>query len=606
MWTKRALTIVLYVLTIWTTTPTAVTPIRRTPVSILPLQQTDAMHFQEKGNIIGNVHFGHLSFKIEIEEEIDLLDQTCRTFHHLQRKGEPEKKHGTEQTIGELCSTTLDSLRDIDKMFNGHIRRRQTDSHGNGHSNDRIREPRQAGIIAIGSVVIGGLIGWISHKIWGSITPDPTVTQELDIEHTRSSVNKIAIGRCLDAARQLARRQRRFTYYNDDMHMYMQALVTLNTVGARAERLIAGTSDLIHGRLSPTLIEPKYLREALATLEEKLEKNGLILAIDYAHQAYDYPVSYQRLENKTIVAHLHIPALAQNDIMTLYKFMPLPLQVDTDVNDAFALPLPNDMFIAVNRDRTRYKQVSSLEMATECSHVGDLFFCQNSNQVTKKSKPSCLLAMFQSNYEDVKAHCRFDFRPQLDELVQLDQNSFILFQTTHAPIDIWCDEKKFSTQVPAYKGLQRVDLPMGCKAESRSFEFQSQTTISTQTSTIYPIHVAPINMTAITNHDTDISAKLIASLSHDQLEFTNSFKQIDDMQTSLDHHYLTKLVTLPSASGLLIICIVCICIYKYYCSCAMPRLRFRTPIMITPSEIPPPLDKPEATNTVSTFQMNAM
>jgi hypothetical protein len=332
-------------------------------------------------------------------------------------------------------------------------------------------------------------------------------------------------------------------------------------------------------------------------LRKKLERRSLVLAIENHHQAYNYPVSYHQFPNLTIVVHLHVPALKKHDILDLFKFMPLPLIVNGENGPAYATPIPEHQYLAINHDSSQYRVMPAADLANECSHIGELFICRHSNLVAKKSRPNCLVALFTNDQDHIRNRCNFDFKPKFDELVQLGESTFLLFQTEESPISFYCDTSSTTAPIPAKRGVQQVTVPPGCVAESRSFIFEGQITIDASVSDQIPIHYAPVNVSKLTSHSTQDLANIIRDLDLTEQQSVTKFRQLDDLYDRRVLHQQLGYSLGPVAGVIMIVVAAAMAYWFYRKDRVLEPLQPSIALGVIPppvSSAPPPADNPAA------------
>ena len=94
------------------------------------------------------------------------------------------------------------------------------------------------------------------------------------------------------------------------------------------DRILDGLEALSRHRLSPHLILPGQMAEALSALRESMRRSGYELAIDNVFQLFQLDTSHLYYGNQTIEIIVHIPAFKPNNIMTLYKHRNMPVRFD--------------------------------------------------------------------------------------------------------------------------------------------------------------------------------------------------------------------------------------------------------------------------------------
>jgi hypothetical protein len=560
-------------------------------MAIQQIEQSDAIHFRKIGQIIGDVHFGHIKLDINYKLSKSLLTETCNKLRGLHTDGDRGKKYGTEPKLSKKCYEVLAQLSQISRVFDGHVTRFQTSSQGDGHENEKHRQPRQVFLATAGAAIIGGIIGWITSKIWGAPKPDPELTHHVNTLHQMSWLDHQTVITAVQSVTNLARDMKTFSYYSDNLYRYLEIFIALSRLSDQTTNFMTGLNDLLHGRLSPNIMSPEALKVALQKLNSKLETKSLILAIENEHQAYNYPISYQQFKNLTIQIHLHIPALRQHDVLDLYKFMPLPLIIHSSHGPAYAMPKPEHQYLAINSDQSQYRVMPAADLANECSHIGELFICRHSNLVAKKSRPNCLVALFTNDHGNIPTLCNFDFKPQLDELVQLGESSFLLFQSEASPISFYCDPGTKNPPISAKAGVQQIYVAPGCIAESRSFLFEAQVTINSAANDIVPIHFTPVNVSKFTSYTTHDIAKVIHDLDLTKLQSIQSFKQLDALYGQKVLHQQLGYSIGPTL-GIIIIIFGVLFTY-WYCkkNRIVPPIQ-QDPLQIPLGQIPPPNNAP--------------
>ena len=120
------------------------------------------------------------------------------------------------------------------------------------------------------------------------------------------------------------------------------------------DRILDGLEALSRHRLSPHLILPGQMAEALSALREGMSRNGYELAIDNVFQLFQLDTSHLYYGNQTIEIIVHIPAFKPNNIMTLYKHRNMPVRFDgidgvgREGSPLYLQPQSQDVYLAVD------------------------------------------------------------------------------------------------------------------------------------------------------------------------------------------------------------------------------------------------------------------
>ena len=176
------------------------------------------------------------------------------------------------------------------------------------------------------------------------------------------------------------------------------------------DRILDGLEALSRHRLSPHLILPGQMAEALSALRESMRRNGYELAIDNVFQLFQLDTSHLYYGNQTIEIIVHIPAFKPNNIMTLYKHRNMPVRFDgldelgKNGPPLYLQPQSQDVYLAVDVSETAF-QTFTLGRLQTCTQLFGLYVCPRNNVVDKRTSQECLMALFTGKMSQVRAVC---------------------------------------------------------------------------------------------------------------------------------------------------------------------------------------------------------
>lgn len=270
------------------------------------------------------------------------------------------------------------------------------------------------------------------------------------------------------------------------LHFYLHLASMINNAQELVIEMSRGLEDLARqldilstGKISPAVISPPQLREALSEIEKNLPPN-LRLPNDPEQDLWSYyrtiACGSLMLENKIVII-LHIPLIDYTNKMELYKADSLPLPnlhmstgegKENDKSMLASYRLETTVF-AIDKNRVRYTLLSENE-ANRCARTEN-GYCQFVDPLypTNVSK-FCIIALFLGNKERVKKSCVVHVEPSGIIPVARHISRGLWAVATNKPIQFTntCS-KRSSNSVETVTLLPPIDtirLESGCTAFS--------------------------------------------------------------------------------------------------------------------------------------------
>jgi hypothetical protein len=209
---------------------------------------------------------------------------------------------------------------------------------------------------------------------------------------------------------------------------------------------------------------------------------------------------------------LHVPLIREGSEMNIHRHIRLPIPITTEYQLEISSPLE---YIAVNSDGSLYKTISQQEMA-DCRQMGDFFACERGNTARKspvthgvkrdlyeddKDEALCLYALFKQEYVLANRTCQRHISKRTSDVVQLSPTTFAVYNAVPHQGIIKCR----NTSAPYKKSfsahdLVLLDLPSGCRAETRSHVFSSGDAGFTRDTGEWMVHYSwPHKISALTH-----------------------------------------------------------------------------------------------------------
>jgi len=256
-----------------------------------------------------------------------------------------------------------------------------------------------------------------------------------------------------------------------------------------AESKIYSTLDILgtfpSHHVEPGLIRPEIFHEELQDLAMLASRSGITLLSTSPAATVKFESCFAVFQNDTTRIYTHVPGYKEAQLLRLFKFNSIPFALN-DTHFALAKP-PKDV-LAVDEAGTLYRTLSSEELR-DCKMYAGLRYCENANYFHKKGE-DCLVALYESDMDKIKAHCELIIQPKQDFLTQINETHFMMFHAESQNIDVSCPDRP--SQQSRFKGLRMVRLDPGCQASTKTFTFEAPLSITK-------------HMTQVITRDIDIS-----------------------------------------------------------------------------------------------------
>ncbi len=97
---------------------------------------------------------------------------------------------------------------------------------------------------------------------------------------------------------------------------------------------------------------------------------------------------------------LHMPLVANSNLLNLYEFLPLPIHFDFAANISITPDVGQTNLLAIGHSQS-FQAISSTDLHA-CLHLGDTFFCKGRKVMETDLKRSCLGALYMANLHSIQ------------------------------------------------------------------------------------------------------------------------------------------------------------------------------------------------------------
>jgi hypothetical protein len=122
---------------------------------------------------------------------------------------------------------------------------------------------------------------------------------------------------------------------------------------------------------------------------------------------------------------LHIPMVANSNLLDLYEFLPLPIHFNFASNISITPDVGQTNLLAIGHSQS-FQAISSTDLHA-CLHFGDTFFCKGRKVMETSLKRSCLGARYMANSNLIQNHCQFKIAKAREKIFKLSENTWAVY-----------------------------------------------------------------------------------------------------------------------------------------------------------------------------------
>lgn len=540
------------------------------------------MHFRQRGKIIGSLDFAHLVFDIQLTDLTDKVKETCQHTKDAYEASEG-REGGTyyfKDTLGnynERCHILEQDLTDQEHIwFEGklddsiHRPNRATAVVTDEHPRDK----RQI-FFGLGILLVAGVVAissyYFSDKSLMDISvgsnQNPITIRTLQDHETRITVNERSVQVLKDNVAYLKESEAQFKHNFETMHLVHRIDTALKIIEDSMTKILDGMHSLHQHRLSPKLVDSEQLLPMMSNMKTRLSTIGRKMISSNVEDLFRYETSHVIFNNGTIRIFVHIPMYKPDSLLDLFEYVPSPISIG---DQHFMFPEPEDAYLAVNKENTLFRPFPTSDL-TLCSSIGEIYYCKNSNWYLRRFQSSCLPNLYLFDTDRIVANCEFSFQEKEDYLVQLDHESFVLFQGQEGLVQLDCPESVPHTMEMSFKGAYRFHIQSGCRIKSSNFAMDGTTNLFLDPN---QIKIRELNLLQ------QLPLKEIEEKFHNlhpkalKLVGSKEGLKIKDIVAEFKRQHMTTIFTLGVLPGIVMI-LVCVLFFLCYCKgwCCFGRRR---------------------------------
>lgn len=258
-----------------------------------------------------------------------------------------------------------------------------------------------------------------------------------------------------------------------------KVLQTSHSLTVLLEHVRAQLDMLSLGHLTPSIITPERLREALLEIQAKLPHH-LRLPVDPTQQLWKYYSALgcaTLLEDDKLLVLVPVPLLDRDSTFEIYQVMNLPFpypKLEPEIRAVARYKVESE-FVALNLARTKFMLLTQGE-AEKCKN-DTLGTCGSVSPIyVAGSHDLCILELFKKNKKGIRDHCQVEVLARVMLPKAISDTDGIWAVATQEEIELFkvCAGET-TTSIRLTPSLFFVELPHGCGAHGQSISLPPTT-----------------------------------------------------------------------------------------------------------------------------------
>ena len=253
-------------------------------------------------------------------------------------------------------------------------------------------------------------------------------------------------------------------YVTDTVDAKIDILTRLITQSLSVNNFLSGLNSLAEGNLSPHIVPPQTMSNALRTVKNAISKshpgytiNHMDLIFYYTHHLSSYAYT-----DKHLLVHVQVPFSREESSFTLYKThsFPIPLAAHDPRSQGMSQVTSISDYLAVSPDRSTYFELTQPDLSV-C--VGTkILICPYDQVMVHRPQYSCTAALFFRQDDAFTAACSPSVFPDIpvpDNVIPIGRSRYLI--TTNSPsYSLTCADQAIQS-FPA-RAYAQVSVPCGC------------------------------------------------------------------------------------------------------------------------------------------------
>ena len=196
------------------------------------------------------------------------------------------------------------------------------------------------------------------------------------------------------------------------------------------------------GNLSSYSVSTDTSQRTLKTLEDKVSKNGYMIATYEASESIQLKTSFVSFKNGQVIALLHLPIYKIQTALFAYKYEALP--ITTKENETTLYIEAERPILAISLKNDLHIEFSSFELEHNCELFKSTYYCRDKSVLQKSADSGCLTALYKRQKSKINKLCPIQLFSKDEHIIQINSTTFLTYSKgkTNAYVSCSKDGKK--------------------------------------------------------------------------------------------------------------------------------------------------------------------
>lgn len=219
-------------------------------------------------------------------------------------------------------------------------------------------------------------------------------------------------------------------------------------------------------RLSTKTLTKDVLFKVFENIKTRAKRHGYTVLIDQPSELYQVEASYFTSEDKKMKIIVHVPMVKGNNLLTMYKYIPLPL-LQNYANGTSIIPnVGSKDIIAIKKDKdTLISKVLGHSDLLACNKFGTKHLCEERNFYSTKPEESCIGSMFTHNLDGVLRNCLFNLLERKEQVFALNGDEYLIFSEMPHLISVECPMDTYQLSLGV---ISKLVIQESCKVNLKN------------------------------------------------------------------------------------------------------------------------------------------
>jgi len=445
-------TLILYLLSsLWIslTSPSTGLVLPEDPTS--PSEDHTAV-FEPVGYYAGQCHYLHIRFPLPLQPILDAINSTVNRIS--------DNSHFTEKTTRKIRQDAVSVLEQTESQFKG-LLATLPQEHVSPH-NRKARFAEAVGSAVGGAAAIAGigLGAWNLHKVQGLDARMNKLEKEVDLLKDITQLHENHL-KNLDSQIQLQDAVFRELQSNNPWDLLSTYDYATRGVQRATKLATSAISHAQRHRLAPGVFPADSLRAAVDHSKQVAADNDYNNYVHHTSDLFQLETSFlYNTSSRTLVIIVHIPMVKREHLLTMHKYVPLPLASHFMENASLVAKVGHKDIIA-SRGLEAYKILSSSDLI-HCNKFGNHHFCEGSYSLRTNFKSTCLGSIFIGDVASARTQCGFGVQKHKEAVLDMGNGEYRIFTPQSFATAQVCHNS--STSLNITNGAT-VKIQDGCKIQ---------------------------------------------------------------------------------------------------------------------------------------------